>query len=99
MLFSAHGLPEKVIKVGDPYQAQVEASVAAIMEQVGAGIEHVICYQSRVGPLKWIGPATDHTIVETVKAGKSPIIVPVAFVSGAYRNVGRVGYRIPASGG
>lgn len=81
LLFSAHGLPEKVIKAGDPYQTQVEASVAAIMEQVGAGIEHVICYQSRVGPLKWIGPATDHTIVDTVKAGKSPIIVPVAFVS------------------
>ncbi|MFT3998316.1 MAG: ferrochelatase [Asticcacaulis sp.] len=81
LLFSAHGLPEKVIRDGDPYQAQVEASVAAIMAQVGEGIDHVICYQSRVGPLKWIGPSTDETIIETVKAGKSPVIVPVAFVS------------------
>lgn len=85
LLFSAHGLPEKVIKAGDPYQAQVEASVAAIMDLLGeargSGLEHVVCYQSRVGPLKWIGPATDETIIETVKAGKSPIIVPVAFVS------------------
>jgi len=82
LLFSAHGLPEKVIREGDPYQAQVEASVAAIMDLLGdVGLEHVICYQSRVGPLKWIGPATDETIVETVKAGKSPVIVPVAFVS------------------
>lgn len=81
LLFSAHGLPEKIIKKGDPYQAQVEASVAAIMEQVGMQIDHVVCYQSRVGPLKWIGPSTDQTIIDTVKSGKSPVVVPVAFVS------------------
>ncbi|UDF03593.1 ferrochelatase [Asticcacaulis sp. AND118] len=81
LLFSAHGLPEKIIKKGDPYQAQVEASVAAIMEQVGLQIDHVVCYQSRVGPLKWIGPSTDETIIDTIKGGKSPVVVPVAFVS------------------
>ncbi|MDC7683054.1 ferrochelatase [Asticcacaulis sp. BYS171W] len=81
LLFSAHGLPEKVILGGDPYQRQVEASVAAIMATLNVPIEHVICYQSRVGPLKWIGPATDETILETAKSGKSPVIVPIAFVS------------------
>lgn len=81
LLFSAHGLPEKIIQAGDPYQQQVEQTVAAIMSGLGIGVEHRICYQSRVGPLKWIGPSTDDTIVETVKAGKSPVVVPVAFVS------------------
>lgn len=81
LLFSAHGLPEKIIKAGDPYQQQVEQTVAAIMAGLERDVDHVICYQSRVGPLKWIGPATDTTIIETVKAGKTPVVVPVAFVS------------------
>ncbi|ESQ80921.1 ferrochelatase [Asticcacaulis sp. YBE204] len=81
LLFSAHGLPEKVISGGDPYQAQIEASVSQIMAQLNLAIDHVVSYQSRVGPLKWIGPSTDETIVVTVKGGKSPVVVPVAFVS------------------
>lgn len=81
LLFSAHGLPESVIKKGDSYQAQVEQTVAAVMAGLGDRLDHVICYQSRVGPMKWIGPSTDTTITETVKSGKSPIIVPIAFVS------------------
>jgi protoporphyrin/coproporphyrin ferrochelatase len=81
ILFSAHGLPEKIIKEGDPYQSQIELSVSKIMARLGDRFKHIICYQSRVGPLKWIGPPTDKIIEETVKAGKSPIIVPIAFVS------------------
>ncbi|MFT4089635.1 MAG: ferrochelatase [Asticcacaulis sp.] len=81
LLFSAHGLPEKIIQAGDPYQKQVEQTVAAIMAGLDLTIDHVVCYQSRVGPLKWIGPSTDDTIVETVKADKIPVVVPVAFVS------------------
>lgn len=81
LLFSAHGLPEKIILAGDPYQHQVEQTVAAIMADLGMPIDHLICYQSRVGPLKWIGPSTDETIIETVTAGKIPVVVPIAFVS------------------
>lgn len=80
VLFSAHGLPEKIIKKGDPYQAQVESCVAKIVGQIGAQ-DHVVCYQSRVGPLKWIGPSTEEAIAAAGKAGKAVLVVPIAFVS------------------
>ena len=60
LLFSAHGLPEIKIKRGDPYQWQVEETVGKIMlELEDMNLDHTISYQSRVGPLKWIGPSTD----------------------------------------
>jgi ferrochelatase len=55
LLLSAHGLPEKVIASGDPYQAQVEARRAAIVARLRANGDVQVSYQSRVGPLKWIG--------------------------------------------
>jgi protoporphyrin/coproporphyrin ferrochelatase len=81
LLFSAHGLPEKIVKQGDPYQSQVEATVARVMSMLNVPVEHVICYQSRVGPLKWIGPSTDETIRQAGRDGKNVIVVPIAFVS------------------
>tara|TARA_R110000824_G_scaffold118960_14_gene271934 strand:- start:53568 stop:54605 length:1038 start_codon:yes stop_codon:yes gene_type:complete len=82
ILFSAHGLPKKVIESGDPYQTQVEATCAAVMEKVGGGpFEWVTCFQSRVGPMEWIGPATDKEIERAGAEGKSLIVVPIAFVS------------------
>jgi ferrochelatase len=82
ILFSAHGLPEKVINAGDPYQFQVEESVGAIKNNLCLSDDKtIICYQSRVGPLKWIGPATDDMIVKLSREGKGIIVVPVAFVS------------------
>ena len=80
VLFSAHGLPEKVIKAGDPYQAQVERTAKAIADRIG-GLDWAVCYQSRVGPLKWIGPATDHEIRRAGKDGKAIVLYPLAFVS------------------
>lgn len=80
ILFSAHGLPEKIIKSGDPYQMHVETTVAAITKQLG-DVDYVTCYQSRVGPLKWIKPATDEEIIRAGSEKLSLIIVPVAFVS------------------
>lgn len=80
VLFSAHGLPEKIVKAGDPYQWQVEQSVAAVVKALGS-VEHVICYQSRVGPLKWIGPSTEDEIKRAGAEGKDILLVPVAFVS------------------
>lgn len=82
ILFSAHGLPEKVIKKGDPYQWQVEQTVAAIVSVLAIPkLDYVVCYQSRVGPLKWIGPATDDEIKRAGDEGKPLIVVPIAFVS------------------
>ena len=82
LIFSAHGLPEKNIKKGDPYQWQVEQSVDKIVEALNIKeLDWILSYQSRVGPLKWIGPSTEDIIVENSKLGKHIVLVPIAFVS------------------
>ena len=82
LIFSAHGLPEKNIKKGDPYQWQVEQSVNKIVKNLNYdNLDWMLSYQSRVGPLKWIGPSTDDVIVENSKIGKHIVLVPIAFVS------------------
>ncbi|MDO8607571.1 MAG: ferrochelatase [Phaeospirillum sp.] len=82
ILFSAHGLPKSVIERGDPYQAQVEMTAAAVAKATGIEeLDWSICYQSRVGPMEWIGPSTE---VELERAGHDRVpvvVVPVAFVS------------------
>lgn len=82
ILFSAHGLPKKVIRRGDPYQWQVERTAAAVAAALGSAVpDWVVCYQSRVGPLEWIGPST---VDELRRAGRDRVpvlVVPVAFVS------------------
>lgn len=80
ILFSAHGLPEKVIKRGDPYQRQVEQTAAAIAAQLGQ-VDWSVCYQSRVGPLKWIGPSTDDEIRRAASDRKAIVLYPLSFVS------------------
>jgi ferrochelatase len=82
LLLSAHGLPKRVITKGDPYQWQVERSADAIVKALARpDLEPVVCYQSKVGRLEWIGPATDAEIVRAGKDGKGVIVAPVAFVS------------------
>ena len=68
VLFSAHGLPEKIVKAGDPYQWQVERTAEAIAEAAGL-TDWSACYQSRVGPLKWIGPSTHDEIERAGREG------------------------------
>lgn len=82
LLFSAHGLPEKIIKKGDPYQWQVEQTVASVVKQLNINnLDYITCYQSRVGPLKWIGPSTEDEIKRGGLEQKSLMLVPIAFVS------------------
>lgn len=82
LLLSAHGLPKRTIAKGDPYQWQVERSAAAIAAKLDMPeLETIVCYQSRVGPLKWIGPATDGEIRRAGADGKGVIVAPIAFVS------------------
>ena len=81
LLFSAHGLPESVVRRGDPYQWQVEATCRAIAERLQWPGEWRVCYQSRVGPMKWLGPTTPDEIVQACKDGMGVLIDPVAFVS------------------
>ena len=82
LLLSAHGLPQRVIAKGDPYRWQVEQTAAALVEILGiTDLDWSICYQSRVGPLKWIGPATDDEIRRAGAEGLGVIVAPIAFVS------------------
>jgi len=82
LLLSAHGLPERVVAKGDPYRWQVERTAAALVEKLGMdGLDRAICYQSRVGPLKWIGPATDAEIRRAGSEGLGVVVAPIAFVS------------------
>lgn len=86
MLFSAHGLPEKIVKAGDPYQWQIEQTVFKIINKLQLlpkfkKIDYKVTYQSRVGPLKWLEPNTEDEIKIAGKDNKSLIIIPVAFVS------------------
>lgn len=81
LLFSAHGLPERVVAGGDPYQAQVEATAAAVAALLPELMDWRISYQSRVGPLKWIGPSTDDEIRRAGAEGVGVLVSPIAFVS------------------
>ena len=82
LIFSAHGLPEKNIKKGDPYQWQIEQSVDQIVKKLNIfNLNWTLSYQSRVGPLKWIGPSTEEVIIKNSKDGHHIVLVPIAFVS------------------
>ncbi len=84
LLFSAHGLPKRVIEKGDPYQGQVEQTAAAIVKVLSAKHptpDYTVCYQSKVGPLQWIGPATEEEIMRAARERTPVVIVPIAFVS------------------
>lgn len=82
ILFSAHGLPEKVIRAGDPYQKQVEQTAERIIKLLAINdLDYIVCYQSRVGPMKWISPYTDQEIIRAGEDKVPIILVPVAFVS------------------
>ncbi len=80
VLFSAHGIPENRVRAGDPYQAQVEATATAVAGRLGLR-DWGVCYQSRVGPLKWLGPSTPEAILKAAADGVGAVVVPLAFVS------------------
>jgi ferrochelatase len=82
ILFSAHGLPEKIVRAGDPYPVHCGRTAGALVGALNIpGLDHVLCYQSRVGPLKWIGPATDDEIRRAGRDKVPVVVVPIAFVS------------------
>lgn len=82
VLFSAHGLPQKVVDSGDPYQWAVERTAAAVVDRLDVQeLDWIVSYQSRVGPLEWIKPYTEDEIRRAGSDGKGLIVVPIAFVS------------------
>ena len=92
LLFSAHGLPQKVIDNGDPYVFQVEETAKKTMEFLknlrklntdsrDVNLDYRICYQSKVGPLKWTTPSLEQEVRKVALDKKIPVIIPIAFVS------------------
>jgi protoporphyrin/coproporphyrin ferrochelatase len=82
ILFSAHGLPQKFIDEGDPYVAHTEATRRGILHRLQLPNRQLLAYQSRTGPVKWIGPGTEETLEELGREGvKDVLIVPLSFVS------------------
>jgi protoporphyrin/coproporphyrin ferrochelatase len=82
LLLTAHGLPERVVRAGDPYPRQVAVTAAAVVAALSQpGLDWRICYQSRVGPLRWIGPSTDEEIRRAGQDRVPLVIAPIAFVS------------------
>ena len=81
VLFSAHGIPESLVtNKGDPYAEQVEAGCRAVAERLGL-TDWGLCYQSRVGPMKWLGPSTPEALEQAGRDGVGVVLVPIAFVS------------------
>jgi ferrochelatase len=82
VLFSAHGLPKKIVGAGDPYQKHVEKTSNAVVRKLDIpDLDWRVCYQSRVGPLEWIGPSIDDELENAAADKIGVIIVPIAFVS------------------
>lgn len=82
ILFSAHSLPMKAVNRGDPYPAEVAATVNRVMERLGHSHSYRLVWQSKVGPLPWLGCQTDSAIEGLVKRGrKNLLMVPIAFTS------------------
>ncbi|XP_038588959.1 ferrochelatase, mitochondrial [Micropterus salmoides] len=82
ILFSAHSLPMAVVNRGDPYPQEVGATVQRVMERLGHCNPYRLVWQSRVGPMPWLGPQTDDVIKGLCERGKKNILmVPIAFTS------------------
>jgi ferrochelatase len=81
VLFSAHGLPEAIVRAGDPYQWQVEQTVAAVLARLEQRCDWAICYQSRATPQRWIEPSTEQEIERAARDKVAVLVVPIAFVS------------------
>lgn len=82
LLLTAHGLPERVVRAGDPYPDQVASTAAAVVAALGEPeLDWQVCFQSRVGPLKWIGPSTDEEIRRAGEDRLTLVVAPIAFVS------------------
>lgn len=81
VLFSAHGLPRKIVDAGDPYAQQIRATFEAVRALVDFP-NATLCYQSRVGPLEWLRPYIEDVIRAKAAAGcKQMLVYPIAFVS------------------
>jgi protoporphyrin/coproporphyrin ferrochelatase len=82
LLYSAHSIPESYIGEGDPYLQQTQQSVALIQSKLGNAYPSTLAFQSKVGPVKWLGPSTGDVLAQMGRDGKDRILaIPISFVS------------------
>lgn len=82
LLFSAHGLPQRFIDEGDPYVEHIDATRFGVLERLQLPNRQLLAFQSRTGPVKWIGPGTEEVLAELADEGVSDVLViPLSFVS------------------
>jgi len=91
LVFSAHSVPMSVIHNGDPYQQQIEETVALLMQVGGWANRHHVCYQSKVGASKWLQPSLKKTVRALAAGGSHELcVVPVSFVSDHVETLGEI---------
>ncbi|MEE8335220.1 MAG: ferrochelatase [Candidatus Neomarinimicrobiota bacterium] len=82
LLFSAHSIPLSYVNDGDPYQTEIENNMEMIMTELGGAYSFSLCYQSRVGPVKWLGPSFEDEVNRLLMKDKKDILIfPISFVS------------------
>ena len=82
LLFSAHGIPMKVVEKGDPYVAQIEETTRLVVQTGGWAHPYRVCYQSKVGSGRWVQPTLIGSIRELAAQGvRNLLVAPVSFVS------------------
>lgn len=82
VLFSAHGLPQKLVRQGDPYQSQIEKTVQEVVRECALQAPYTLCYQSRIGPQRWLKPGLTETLRRLGRSGcNAVLVVPISFVS------------------
>lgn len=83
LIFSAHSLPQKIIDAGDTYQKEIEEHVQILENMLYADAIHFrkthLGYQSKLGPMKWIGPSLEETLEKIAASNKKVIIYPISF--------------------
>jgi ferrochelatase len=82
LLYSAHSIPARYVDEGDPYLEQTKKTVALIDSRLGHAFPSILAFQSKVGPVKWLEPATQKVIEELGKKRVERVLaVPISFVS------------------
>ncbi|XP_057555874.1 ferrochelatase, mitochondrial isoform X2 [Hippopotamus amphibius kiboko] len=77
-----HPLLIQVVNRGDPYPQEVGATVQRVMDKLGYSNPYRLVWQSKVGPMPWLGPLTDEAIKGLCERGrKNILLVPIAFTS------------------
>ena len=91
LVFSAHGVPTSVVEKGDPYQRQIEETVALVMEEGAWSNPHCLCYQSKVGASRWLRPSLHETLRKiAAEKVREVCVVPISFVSDHVETLGEI---------